>query len=104
MQGSEIELGGFKGRTNKLVDGCYSWWIGGSFPLLEALGIGGPHGRGDKNIAEDDSDSAWADVDGEPFCRYRSIDRITLGGQIFFMTVWLYKNISCTPANIRLEA
>src|SRR3984885_11278601 len=26
MQGTEIELGGFKGRTNKLVDGCYSWW------------------------------------------------------------------------------
>src|SRR6202035_4027014 len=39
MQGSEIELGGFKGRTNKVVDGCYSWWVGGSFSLLEALGI-----------------------------------------------------------------
>lgn len=39
MQGLEIELGGFKGRTNKLVDGCYSWWVGGAFALLEALGI-----------------------------------------------------------------
>jgi prenyltransferase beta subunit len=41
MQGLDIELGGFKGRTNKLVDGCYSWWCGGSFSLLEALGVNG---------------------------------------------------------------
>jgi len=27
--------GGFQGRTNKLVDGCYSFWQGGAFPLLE---------------------------------------------------------------------
>lgn len=26
--------GGFQGRTNKLVDGCYSFWVGGIFPLL----------------------------------------------------------------------
>jgi protein farnesyltransferase subunit beta len=26
--------GGFQGRTNKLVDGCYSFWVGGLFPLL----------------------------------------------------------------------
>ena len=29
--------GGFQGRTNKLVDGCYSFWQGGAFPLLEAV-------------------------------------------------------------------
>ena len=23
-----------KGRTNKLVDGCYSFWQGGIFPLM----------------------------------------------------------------------
>ncbi|KAH9907448.1 terpenoid cyclases/Protein prenyltransferase [Xylariomycetidae sp. FL2044] len=28
--------GGFCGRTNKLVDGCYSHWVGGCWPLLEA--------------------------------------------------------------------
>ncbi|GMM37325.1 protein farnesyltransferase [Saccharomycopsis crataegensis] len=28
--------GGFSGRSNKLVDGCYSHWIGGIFPFLEA--------------------------------------------------------------------
>jgi protein farnesyltransferase subunit beta len=28
--------GGLSGRTNKLVDGCYSHWIGGCWPLIEA--------------------------------------------------------------------
>jgi hypothetical protein len=27
--------GGFSGRTNKLVDGCYSFWVGSLFPLIE---------------------------------------------------------------------
>lgn len=29
--------GGFQGRTNKLVDGCYSFWQGGTFPLIHAI-------------------------------------------------------------------
>jgi protein farnesyltransferase subunit beta len=29
--------GGFQGRTNKLVDGCYSFWQGGIFPLVHLL-------------------------------------------------------------------
>ena len=29
--------GGFQGRTNKLVDGCYSLWQGGIFPLLHNI-------------------------------------------------------------------
>ena len=33
--------GGFMGRTNKLVDGCYSFWQGGAFPLLRLLRVGG---------------------------------------------------------------
>lgn len=28
--------GGLAGRTNKVVDGCYSHWIGGCWPLVEA--------------------------------------------------------------------
>ncbi|KAL9126442.1 MAG: hypothetical protein Q9217_004513 [Psora testacea] len=28
--------GGFSGRTNKLVDGCYSHWVGGCWPIVEA--------------------------------------------------------------------
>jgi protein farnesyltransferase subunit beta len=33
--------GGFSGRTNKLVDVCYSHWVGGCWALVEAaLGVG----------------------------------------------------------------
>ena len=28
--------GGLSGRTNKLVDGCYSHWVGGCWPFVEA--------------------------------------------------------------------
>ncbi|PYH96834.1 beta subunit of farnesyltransferase [Aspergillus ellipticus CBS 707.79] len=28
--------GGFSGRTNKLVDGCYSHWVGSCWPLLQS--------------------------------------------------------------------
>ncbi|KAJ3824904.1 terpenoid cyclases/protein prenyltransferase alpha-alpha toroid [Lentinula raphanica] len=47
MQGGEDELYGFRGRTNKLVDGCYSWWIGGCFQLLDKL-------EGRQNVQEPD--------------------------------------------------
>lgn len=33
--------GGFAGRTNKLVDGCYSHWVGGCWPLVQAA-LDGP--------------------------------------------------------------
>jgi protein farnesyltransferase subunit beta len=69
MQGAEIELGGFKGRTNKLVDGCYSWWVGGAFALLAALGVGG--GQGDDPVDERNeqvtANENWDDVDGRLF-------------------------------------
>lgn len=32
--------GGLAGRTNKLVDGCYSHWLGGCWPLIQAA-VGG---------------------------------------------------------------
>ena len=71
MQGLEIELGGFKGRTNKLVDGCYSWWVGGAFALLEALGLS-PHVAAPPTSAHEDetaklAESGWNDADGAPF-------------------------------------
>ena len=28
--------GGFQGRANKLVDGCYSFWLGAIFPMIDA--------------------------------------------------------------------
>lgn len=66
MQGVEIELGGFKGRTNKLVDGCYSWWCGGAFALLEALGLGGLQNADSDEVPVDSGSGAgvWDDVDG----------------------------------------
>lgn len=64
MQGAEIELGGFKGRTNKLVDGCYSWWVGGSFALLAALGVGGSQGEDPGHDVRQTRDDAWDDIDG----------------------------------------
>lgn len=33
--------GGLAGRTNKVVDGCYSHWIGGCWPLVQAA-VQGP--------------------------------------------------------------
>ena len=33
--------GGFNGRTNKLVDGCYSWYVGSSIKIVSQLrGVG----------------------------------------------------------------
>ncbi|GAA99352.1 uncharacterized protein L969DRAFT_16657 [Mixia osmundae IAM 14324] len=37
QQADHVEGAGFRGRSNKLVDGCYSWWCGGLFSLLNAL-------------------------------------------------------------------
>jgi protein farnesyltransferase subunit beta len=65
MQGSEIENGGFRGRTNKLVDGCYSWWLGAEFSLLESLGATGyhftamPQGSATQNFEDE-----WDEADG----------------------------------------
>ena len=66
MQGTEVELGGFKGRTNKLVDGCYSWWAGGCFPLVDALlgeGAAPTTATQVENIQTEDNE--WHDVDGK---------------------------------------
>ncbi|KAN0138204.1 terpenoid cyclases/Protein prenyltransferase [Lactarius tabidus] len=86
MQGSEIELGGFKGRTNKLVDGCYSWWVGGAFALLEALGISGTP---ESARASDEAtphpgthaEDGWADVDDSLFNRRALQEFILIAGQ-----------------------
>ena len=29
--------GGFQGRTNKLVDSCYSFWQAGQFPIIHSI-------------------------------------------------------------------
>lgn len=35
--------GGFAGRSNKLVDACYSHWVGGCWALIQAAVSGGSH-------------------------------------------------------------
>lgn len=86
MQGSEIELGGFKGRTNKLVDGCYSWWVGGAFALLEALGVSAIP---DSARASDETtphpgthaEEEWDDVDDSLLNRRALQEFILIAGQ-----------------------
>lgn len=72
MQGNSQELGGLRGRTNKLVDACYAWWVGGCFALLRALGVGvGPqptHVEKPKDATRHENsnnDDDWTDVEGQ---------------------------------------
>ncbi|KAI0804777.1 terpenoid cyclases/protein prenyltransferase alpha-alpha toroid [Irpex lacteus] len=77
MQGSPTELGGFRGRTNKLVDGCYSWWVGGCVGLVEGLLISGAEGEGgssgptvaEEKETEKEGRDEWDDVDDSLFDR-----------------------------------
>ncbi|KAI0628312.1 terpenoid cyclases/Protein prenyltransferase [Trametes polyzona] len=83
MQGLPIELAGFKGRTNKLVDGCYSWWVGGCVGLVEALlGIGAHHDAPtEEHSGEEDGQRVWDDVDDSLFNRTALQEYILLAGQ-----------------------
>ncbi|KAI0056038.1 terpenoid cyclases/Protein prenyltransferase [Artomyces pyxidatus] len=80
-QGNEAELGGFKGRTNKLVDGCYSWWNGGEFALLEAVGISSYNHPSEHERHVDSTDENWADADDSLFNRKALQEYILLAGQ-----------------------
>ncbi|KAF8170751.1 terpenoid cyclases protein prenyltransferase [Mycena galopus ATCC 62051] len=81
MQGAPVELGGFKGRTNKLVDGCYSWWVGGAFALLESIGINPaavpatPAAKGPTVTDE------WSDIDDSLMNRKALQEYILFAGQ-----------------------
>lgn len=77
MQGTSIELGGFKGRTNKLVDGCYSWWVGGCAGLVEGL-LGDGHSA--KTEAQQSAD-VEADHDNSLFNREALQEYILYAGQ-----------------------
>ncbi|KAI6023487.1 terpenoid cyclases/protein prenyltransferase alpha-alpha toroid [Pisolithus marmoratus] len=66
---TQLNLVDSGGRTNKLVDGCYSWWVGGGFTLLASQGIGGGHGR--------DTRVEWDDVE-EPVWSKLSLQRYIL--------------------------
>lgn len=76
MQGNPIELGGFKGRTNKLVDGCYSWWVGGCAVLAEGLlGVDLVNHEPETHENDGSNHEGWDDVDGEHI--YASLDHDT---------------------------
>lgn len=60
MQGESIEAGGFRGRANKLVDGCYGWWVGGLFAVLEAM-IRPDKVEDVKHSVEDQNNEEWVD-------------------------------------------
>ncbi|KAH7925777.1 terpenoid cyclases/Protein prenyltransferase [Leucogyrophana mollusca] len=81
MQGSESELGGFKGRTNKLVDGCYSWWVAGCFSLLASQGIGGGQGHDTRQSGSTTDDETWDDVDDSLWNRTALQQYILCAGQ-----------------------
>ncbi|KAI0407193.1 terpenoid cyclases/Protein prenyltransferase [Xylaria palmicola] len=51
--------GGLSGRTNKLVDGCYSHWVGGCWPLIEAA-IHGPALTGSAEPPSFDVDALYS--------------------------------------------
>ena len=36
------QLSGFQGRTNKVADTCYSWWVGGTLKILGQYGLVSP--------------------------------------------------------------
>jgi len=66
-----MDLGGFRGRTNKLVDGCYSWWVGGCFALVAGLDGGAKYPRASSNgphPTEDAMDIDWDAVEGGNWC------------------------------------
>lgn len=58
--------GGLSGRTNKLVDGCYTHWVGGCWPLVEAA----IHGTGSMNNIEPASLNAGHLYSREGIVRY----------------------------------
>ncbi len=60
-----MEAGGFRGRTNKLVDGCYGWWVGGGFAVLEELLRREKAGGHIPSVDVEEKDDEWEDVPGE---------------------------------------
>lgn len=84
QQGMPIEGGGFRGRTNKLVDGCYGWFSGAGLGTILGAQLELQHGSwwiddisqtGTSIIGSGESDG-WESVDG-------SQDDNTLDGLVF---------------------
>lgn len=79
MQSEPTDIGGFRGRSNKLVDNCYSWWCGGSLAIVESL-LDTREETGDElDIQEDNTvdEGDWEDTDWWLYdnSRYQVLDR-----------------------------
>lgn len=61
MQGEAADKGGFRGRANKLVDNCYSWWCGGSLSIVEALVDDSEEALEEEEVHEEDGSEDWED-------------------------------------------
>ncbi|WFD31501.1 protein farnesyltransferase [Malassezia sp. CBS 17886] len=59
LQGLPVEGGGFRGRTNKLVDGCYGWFCGGGLMTLLECVVGARPAAAPPSPASTDS---WATI------------------------------------------
>lgn len=74
--------GGFQGRTNKLVDGCYSFWQGAVAVMIQKLGsvitkqLGVPNTLDYGYKSQDDSDSAASDLSDVEYCAEAITDHI----------------------------
>ena len=87
QQGIAIEGGAFRGRTNKLVDGCYGWFSGGGmFTVLDAALLLSQQrqlqplsGRGAKKVEDPESDD-WTNEEDEvlPVGDHFLYDRVSL--------------------------
>jgi protein farnesyltransferase subunit beta len=58
--------GGFRGRTNKLVDACYSYWQGAAFSVLALIEAR----AGDLGDCHQDRSSLPSDLNGPALQRY----------------------------------
>lgn len=68
QQGTAYEGGGFRGRKNKLVDGCYGWFSGGGmFACLQvAVELQSGEWWSEEDAAkEEDKEDGWESDDGE---------------------------------------
>ena len=63
QQSYAVEGGGFRGRTNKLVDGCYGWWVGGLFAVLDSV-VQGEEQAEEAVVAEPDVTATGTSTSG----------------------------------------
>ena len=61
--------GGFSGRSNKLVDGCYSTWVGGCWALAEAALNGPQKDEPDDDETEEGQDGKTEQSEEEKFAK-----------------------------------